>query len=544
MNISEFKGIVAFHDGLTVSDYCNVIPMGTSVIDRLGEKYSCEIGYRHDETVKVAATFVDSLRNIYVATNKGMFYHTVTRQSNGEVTVETYRMVGDFANARFETGTFCESATKPSQVYFCDGEDVYFWNTTRLPFEPDAATPDYARQRRLPFHPVKIPLFKTADAFFVKPSGTENPVRGWFPPVNAENYDMSEKISVSSITWFDNRLVIVESKNNTVWLSDVDPSRYLVPSSLPPIFPCQPTVGENGSVIYNDDFTDTWYSSTASSARLQDVVAFAGQLYFLNTTSIEVWSATGDDTNPIQHNSQNTLYYGGRSPCVVGDTLYLLCRDEIHNDFVAAIGQGGGIQRVSTPEIERRLVNGGHSVKPLAMRDQSMVVVHLDDTMTDGLSVTRSGYWWRYYSGSRRDERSVWTLANIYGRTFNVTNRGNIVELVEDDRTLISGERMLRRLRGAFAQFAGRKIVREVSVVCDTGVHFDPNAERPKMYLRLSFDRGLGFGPYLYRVLGKSGTNDRVMVWRNCGSGNSMLLEFGTSDNVRFQIYQLDVQIT
>jgi hypothetical protein len=53
----------------------------------------------------------------------------------------------------------------------------------------------------------------------------------------------------------------------------------------------------------------------------------------------------------------------------------------------------------------------------------------------------------------------------------------------------------------------------------------------------------LSFGPYLYRSLGQPGKNDRQIVWRNCGSGNSFLLEFGTSDNVRFQLYEIGLEI-
>ena len=93
----------------------------------------------------------------------------------------------------------------------------------------------------------------------------------------------------------------------------------------------------------------------------------------------------------------------------------------------------------------------------------------------------------------------------------------------------------------SFTQLPVRGIVREVELVCDTGISFTP--ERGKLYIRLSFDRGLSFGPDLYRSMGKPGKNDRQIIWRNCGSGNSFLVEFGTSDNVRFQLYEINLQI-
>jgi len=554
MDVSVFNGIQAFHDGRPASDYHNMIPMGQSIIDRLGERAKVTFTDEY-----VLETFVDSLNNMYIATTTRLWLVRYTEVGDSYELNTTSMM--QFATTP-EHVTFCESSTKPSQVYMCDGTNVWYWNTTNMP-DPERIPAGVRSYAAYAFVPWQLPLFESPDAlteeglravkqFFydVSMPNTATATRyGYYPAVNPLFYDMNKLIHVSSIAWFDNRLVLVQSSKNTVWLTNIDPSRWTTPSwsgdgnALYPRSPWQYTIGANGEPTLVNDLISAWYASTASSANLIDAVTFAGQLYFLNDTSIEVWSATGNVDNPIQHNSQNTIYYGGRSPVIVNDTLYLICKGALHNDFIAAIGMNGQIQHVSNDEIEQRL--GAHPfwIRPLTIRDQSMIVVYTDESCRNGYALTKQGFWWHYV---RPDKKKAidWTIMNRDGHFLGISRYGVILEAVENARTYADGDPILRSVRGAFMQFTGRKILREVEVICDTGVYFDTNNIRYRMYLHVSFDRGLNFGPYLYRNFGAPGKNDYTMLWRNCGSGNSVLLEFGTADNVRFQIYGIRFDLT
>lgn len=548
MQISEFKGIQQYHDGRPVADYCNMIPLGTSVIDRYGEIPACF----DDDIVDgdtVVESFVDSNRNLYVARKHSLYRYYFDREKF--MCVKMHDFTNDVTNA-----TFCESSTKPGQVYFCNGTDVYYWN-----IEPTdiAVSHDYA-SRVQPFNMIKIPLFKDLDTLridglpvteYITEYGysTETDATavqyGWWPE---SGYTGGDPIRVWSIAWFDNRLILVERDKNTVWLSAVDPSRFIRPSIVTdngyavPMYPWQVMSSEEPNRAINV-MVPNYYASTASAATLQEVVAFAGQLYFLNDLTIEVWSATGNDNNPIQHNSQNTLYYGGKSPVIIDDTLYLICRGAIHNDFIAAINQAGSITHVSNQEIEQRLAGGAYRLRPLAVRDQSMIVVYTDSSYAEGYAMTREGLWWRFWNGNTN--ALVWSIINYEGLQVGITKAGWLVQASEDTRRTIDDEPILRSIRGGFMQLASRKILREVEVVCDTGIYVSQfgGTPRARMYLRISFDRGAHFGPNLYRVFGANQNNNRVMLWRNCGSGNSILLDFGTSDNVRFQIYGLRFEL-
>lgn len=543
MQINEFKGIQQYHDGRPVSDYCNMIPLETSVIDRHGEKiYAGVIEDLSDVDKTTLETFVDSTGRVYVA-NKRDVYELVHTRGGGELVP-----LGVPGYEPTDNVTFCESSTKPSQVFCCDGHNVWYWNTQRIDIAEEHID-QQQRERYIALFPKRLPLF-TLDKDDDWKSGAIAKLEDGKVPVyygwpDAENFDQSKRIEVTSISWFDNRLVLVQKSKNTVWLSEVDPSRWLVPTSASgdgawyPLWPWQPQDSEALDTPINT-FIPHYYASTASAANIQDAIAFAGQLYFLNDTSIEVWSATGNTSNPIQHNSQNTLYFGGRSPVIVDDTLYLICKGAIHNDFIAAIGQNGAIQKVSNDEIERNLVNA-YRIRPLAVRDQSMIVVYSGSDYSNGYALTKTGLWWRYWND--KHEAIAWSVVNRDGVQFGVSKYSRILIATEENRKYANGMPILREITGGFMQFVGRKILREVEVVCDTGVYLDVTDDRMKYFLRVSFDRGLNYGPFLYRAAGASGKNNRVILWRNCGSGNSVLLQFGTSDNMRFQIFGLRFEL-
>lgn len=548
MLISEFKGIQQYHDGRPVSDYCNMIPLGNSVIDRCGETVLAQV----PDSKQAIETFVDSLGNIYVARRDMVMLYTI---ENNIVTSSRPILIAgrDGYNPAPELGrfvTFTESSTKPSQIYVCDGTHVWYWNTQDADVTADKIDTEYANRYKK-YIPFKLPLFDGVPENWTGPhnDSTAQNTRyiGWY---DAADFAGMKELVINSITWFDNRLVLVQKDKNTVWLSGVNPARWLSPSysdghHLYPLWPWQPQDSTaEGSRTGINGFFPNYYASTASSANIQDAIAFAGQLYFLNDTSIEVWSATGNDQNPVQHNSQNTLYYGGRSPVIVDDTLYILCKGAIHNDFVAAIKQNGQIDRISNDEVDKMLMPRAFRIRPLAVRDQSMIVIYADSHYTNGYAVTKTGAWWRYWNDT--NEAVAWSIVNKNGSQLGVSKHGSIALVTEANRKFINGKPIPRQIRGGWSQYTGRKILREVEIVCDTGIYLDTDAEKipGNVFLRVSFDRGNNFGSYVYRKLGNSSKNDKVLLWRNCGSGNSLLMEFGTSDNIRFQIYGLRFELS
>jgi 3-deoxy-D-manno-octulosonate 8-phosphate phosphatase KdsC-like HAD superfamily phosphatase len=64
-----------------------------------------------------------------------------------------------------------------------------------------------------------------------------------------------------------------------------------------------------------------------------------------------------------------------------------------------------------------------------------------------------------------------------------------------------------------------------------------------EIYVAISTNRGLSFSQRRYRKLGIAGHNNKVIEWRNLGSGNSALFEFGTSSLHKLQIYSMGVDV-
>ena len=62
--MGKFNGIDTFHDGLAVSDYVNMVPLGDSCIDRLGEQVVSALAFT--SAARVRGHFVDSAKRIYI----------------------------------------------------------------------------------------------------------------------------------------------------------------------------------------------------------------------------------------------------------------------------------------------------------------------------------------------------------------------------------------------------------------------------------------------------------------------------------------------
>ena len=69
--MADFKGISEFHDGLAVSDYLNMIPLGATCVDRVGDKLVVNppTGLKFE----VRGIFVDSHNNIYIAYGPSLY---------------------------------------------------------------------------------------------------------------------------------------------------------------------------------------------------------------------------------------------------------------------------------------------------------------------------------------------------------------------------------------------------------------------------------------------------------------------------------------
>lgn len=607
--LNEFKGIQTYHDGLVVSDYKNVFPLGSSVIDRLGEKI-VSIDPNTDSSIHYTPRgyFVDSQNNIYIVVlNKiyrfkydisktndlasiddtgadyidgKMSAHYITKYKPGTNDIQDAIELKNTSSVC----TFCESSTKPSQVYMCDGSYVYWWNNEETNEQRGAFVADV-----LP-SPTALPkndeTIANADKFCVYDS---------LDGVNSDEtygYINMKEHYINSICWFNNRLTGVEESTNTVWMTATDPGQFLryydyadttytlsdddtdIETSYTTSIksPYQIYTDGGSTSSYNNQLWTFYVSSTTGSDRLRQVVPFGGRLYFMNTNSIEVWAATTSEQAPITITTQNTIHFGGRFGTVLNNLLYIVANGQTGVTFIAAIDSSGGMKRISNPEIEQRLGDDINSLSVMRQRDEVFVVVGqaASDFPYSGnnYAVTKQGYWFRW-SNEFHSEDNEHAIASLIG-DLAISSKGNIIKFTDETRTLDNGLPIARKIRDWFCTFTGRKIIRAVEVIGDAGkrlgttymdVDSAPNnylhngvsngsdssgindRRHDGIYCAVTFNRGNSFTPRRYRKMGPSNTNDFVLIWRNLGSGNSFALEFGTSANYKLQIYQISIDI-
>ena len=540
--MGNFNGIVEYHDGLAVSDYVNMLPLGETCVDRIGDAL-IDSGIALEAGSEVRGTFIDSTNKIYIVYGNAIYMAQYTPETDtiGPLTPMQWYLNGVKTNFNTwkQTGrvTFCESSIKPSIVFCCDGKYIYMWNTTVNNTSRPERDPFIVNMMYLPEMVLgddsnggSISSGDTLDGEF----NLQDSIAGVSGSANISGWEEKNDY-IASICWFDNKLVGCNKAKNTVWITRTDPGWYFRDTGKHPLNP-----DDGIDLWYN------WYSSTNNADNLIDVASYAGQLYFFNDHSIEVWGRTGNEDSPIQPNTTQVIHFGGRNPLIFEGVLYFIASDAMNDEFIAAFSPQ--FQKLSNKEIERRL-GRPLDLQIITQRHENYLFVRNEDC--SGF-LFRDGRW----SSWDNPANATYHIRNSIVRDYAITDTGRITKFDEELRTT-GGVRYNRYIRDGFVQFPKRVIFRRFYLIMDTGktdrdVHLyrptpnaqpvpDPVLQNLEMYAAISTNRGMSFSQRRYRKLGLAGHNNKVIEWRNLGSGNSFLIEFGTSSLHKLQIYAMGV---
>lgn len=540
--MGNFNGIVEYHDGLAVSDYVNMLPLGETCVDRIGDAL-IDSGIVLEAGSEVRGTFIDSTNKIYIVYGNAIYMAQYTPETDtiGPLTPMQWYLNGEKTNFNTwkQTGrvTFCESSIKPSIVFCCDGKYIYMWNTTVNNTTRPERDPFIVNMMYLPEMVIgddsnggSISSGDTLDGEF----NLQDSIAGISGSANISGWEEKNDY-IASICWFDNKLVGCNKAKNTVWITRTDPGWYFRETGKHPLNP-----DDGIDLWYN------WYSSTNNADNLIDVASYAGQLYFFNDHSIEVWGRTGNEDSPIQPNTTQVIHFGGRNPLIFEGVLYFIASDAMNDEFIAAFSPQ--FQKLSNKEIERRL-GRPLDLQIITQRHENYLFVRNEDC--SGF-LFRDGRW----SSWDNPSNATYRIRNSIVRDYAITDTGRITKFDEELRTT-GGVRYNRYIRDGFVQFPKRVIFRRFYLIMDTGktdrdVHLyrptpnaqpvpDPVLQNLEMYAAISTNRGMSFSQRRYRKLGLAGHNNKVIEWRNLGSGNSFLIEFGTSSLHKLQIYAMGV---
>ena len=497
--MDKFNGIAEYHDGMVVTDYVNMIPMGNTCVDRVGETPIPDNTFTPGEC---RGSFIDSHSNIYVVVNEEV--RRYKKEADGSITP-----CGVILKVK-KYGTpvsFCESSLKPSVVYMCDGEFIYCWMLIT-----DEQQGYEAFKVKMLYLPGVSPLTSMANA-----------------QISFEDYvsgsDLTKLTGSWSkcryVCWFDNRLVMTCVDENTCYLTCTDPDRFI---RNPLNNPWNDTTG-----------ADLWhnkYPSNNGADTMNRVVSYRGQLYFFNQYSIEAWGRTGDEDAPIQSNTTSVIHHGGRNPLVIADEIFFISEDKIGGHHIAKISPEG-FSIISNIEIDKRM-GSPLDIRAITQRHEPIIAVRVNerDYFMYGFN-----HWWRWKTPSGETESVFESILE----ELSVTTSGRLIRFDEESRNSVNGKRIERYIREGFQQFKKRVIFRRFVATMDTGRKTEVSDDSG-IYLALSINNGLSFGQRHYRKLGQFGLNNKVIEWRNLGSGNSVLIELGTSAPYKLQLYDIAVE--
>ena len=525
-----------------MSDYVNMLPLGETCVDRVGDAL-IDSGIVLEAGSEVRGTFIDSTNKIYIVYGNAIYMAQYTPETDtiGPLTPMQWYLNGEKTNFNTwkQTGrvTFCESSIKPSIVFCCDGKYIYMWNTTVNNTSRPERDPFIVNMMYLPEMVIgddsnggSIASGDTVDGEF----NLQDSIAGISGSASISGWEEKNDY-IASICWFDNKLVGCNKSKNTVWITRTDPGWYFRDTGKHPLNP------DNGIDLWYN-----WYSSTNNADNLIDVANYAGQLYFFNDHSIEVWGRTGNEDSPIQPNTTQVIHFGGRNPLIFEGVLYFIASDAMNDEFIAAFSPQ--FQKLSNKEIERRL-GRPLDLQIITQRHENYLFVRNEDC--SGF-LFRDGRW----SSWDNPANATYHIRNSIVRDYAITDTGRITKFDEELRTT-GGVRYNRYIRDGFVQFPKRVIFRRFYLIMDTGktdrdVHLyrptpnaqpvpDPVMQNLEMYAAISTNRGMSFSQRRYRKLGLAGHNNKVIEWRNLGSGNSFLIEFGTSSLHKLQIYAMGV---
>lgn len=543
--MASFEGINEYHDGLAVSDYVNMLPLGETCVDRVGDALvdtARDLGLQSE----VRGTFIDSDNVIYIAYGRALYmakYDPLTETVSSLTAMKWYvggaEKTFQFWNADSPV-VFCESSIKPSVVFCCDGQYIYMWNTTKNLSGMPERDPHVVNMMYLPNMVAGGDDATVSVAQETQPN-LQDYLSGVPGATTFQHWEESEsaRTYISSIAWFDNKLVGCNRAKNTVWITRTDPMSYFRQSPEPPgspnSYPLAPLDGID--LWYN------WYSSTNNADNLIDIASYAGQLYFFNDHSVEIWGRTGNEDSPIQPNTTQVVHFGGRNPLIFQGVLYFIASDAMGDTCIAAFTPQ--FVKLSNKEIERR-IGKPVDLQMIMQRHENYLFVRNEDY--SGF-IFKDGRW----SSWDNPPDAPYKIRNSIVHDFAVVSNGNITKFDENLRTT-GGVRYNRYIRDGFKQFPKRVIFRRFYLVMDTGrtdrdhyVDADGNPieemQSMEIYVAISTNRGLSFSQRRYRKLGIAGHNNKVIEWRNLGSGNSALFEFGTSSLHKLQIYSMGVDV-
>lgn len=362
---------------------------------------------------------------------------------------------------------------------------------------------------------------------------------------NEEGCENTREI-YNDLVWYDNKLCVLDRNSGVFRLSCTDPAQF---------YRNEITTSTNKWSEYGiNNLWTNWYSSTLSTDTLVKVVPAYGNLFFINTNSIEVWTRTGTETAPLTNVSNFSIKVRVTVAELVGNTLYAIGTDG--GRLGAFIITPSSINRISNSAVEEYFSNTNYTSRffnhigyVMQNREQhigffnnlSGVTMCYDQNKQIWYRLTDTAKNQAYYfvdfnkwlNSAGRDvyaapinadfsivgstkllERKVIDCSNSFSRRCSFNMLEVYGSLASTYRPIITKDRLNTAIEGDFIFLNNLDEVTNGNVVI-----------RDNVSMRLSTDNGKTWNRERYVKTPPLGKYDAKLQWFGLGSGENALLE-------------------
>lgn len=233
---------------------------------------------------------------------------------------------------------------------------------------------------------------------------------------------------------------------------------------------------------------------------------------------------------------------------VYGDSAIWLGSSSMGDSSVYILDTSGQPKRVSTDEIERIIRKCEWSTAYAFVYKWFSHPMYVLTFPTDGMTLCydlRENGWVRMGSKGSRDRDSFFRYSYpVLGTDGDVFLQGDgcLVEATEDTWFEHDGTPILRRRAGGIMSSDNKTFkIGSIKLITNNGDYKNVLDHAPKVTLRYSRD-GTTWTMSSTYSLGSAGRYDYDTVFRNLGKARYLAVEVGSSENIGFALYGIDVK--
>lgn len=319
------------------------------------------------------------------------------------------------------------------------------------------------------------------------------------------------------------------------------------------------TAKDSNAWFYTDTGTDTFketnvYFGESRNDATQRVTEFAGNIWSFGTFSYDIFSRTGNRSNPYSSPKSASGRIGLASPeslAILDDVMVWLGSGDTGTNGIYLATKGGQVKRVSDDGIEEIIKKWKYqsTTYGFTYSDKGNLfyfITSVKDNMTIGYNITTNK--WFQCGSTVNGKFNYWDVSNvIYGYNneiyFGSKDTNDICKFDSADMIDYKGRPIARLWQSPIfidnlKMFKVRKLVADIETGISTSY-----TDNDQVFIQLSWDGGITWGDRKMKDIGKKGDYTKQVNVFSGGLGRNLVIRIGTSAHTPVNFFQLRMDI-